>query len=192
MASDFRKQTSYPRGIRNNNPGNLVEVSSGWLGQSGSDGRFAVFESMPWGIRAFLMNYYSSIERHKISTLTDYIHRYAPPFENDTTKYINTVAARAGIDANGPIPTDRDTVTKIMRGQFEVELGKKYADMITDDDINGGFELLSSPLKTFFNSITIFYHSNPAATYGIATALAIGASMLVFGGIKLIRSARKK
>lgn len=192
MASDFRGNSNYPRGLRNNNPGNISDIKSGWLGQVGSDGRFAIFDSMPWGIRAFLSNYYSSIQKHNTKTLTSYLHRYAPNFENDTTKYINTVASYAGIDANGPIPTDQATVSKIMRAQFNVELGKQYADMITDEDIAEGFSLLDSRLKTFFNSISIFYHTNPVATYGIAATAALTATLIVVGSIRIIRNIRKK
>lgn len=195
MASDFRSNpnvSKMPKGMRNNNPGNVVDISGGWLGQTGTDGRFAIFDSMAWGIRAYLHNFYSSVEKHNTKTLTEYINRYAPPSENDTSRYINTISRQTGIDANAPMPTDRDTVTKIMRAQFNVELGKEYADMITDADISEGFELLSSRLKSFYNSISIFYHSNPAATYGIATAAALGATLFIIGGIKVIKNIRKK
>ena len=40
-----------PRGIRNNNPGNIV-AGDKWLGRTGTDGRFVKFKSAEYGLRA--------------------------------------------------------------------------------------------------------------------------------------------
>ena len=59
---DYRGQSGLPRGMRNNNPGNLKYFNIGWQGEVGSDGVFSIFESYKWGIRAMmkqLFNYFN-------------------------------------------------------------------------------------------------------------------------------------
>jgi hypothetical protein len=87
------------RGERNNNPGN-IERGSPWLGlspdQSG-DSRFAVFEEPIYGIRALaklLLNYQRI---HGLQTVEQIINRYAPPSENVTQSYVQSVANRLGV-----------------------------------------------------------------------------------------------
>ncbi|MDR8284944.1 hypothetical protein FPK77_25135, partial [Acinetobacter baumannii] len=61
--------SSDARGIRNNNPGNLEASSSNpWVGQTGSDGRFAKFETPEHGIRALGRNLIS-YQRQGIDTV---------------------------------------------------------------------------------------------------------------------------
>lgn len=89
-----------PRGIRNNNPGNIEHnVSTKWQGLDtpASDGRFCRFISPAYGIRALarvLITYY---DKHKCDTVSEIIHRWAPPNENNTNAYCNAVAAACGV-----------------------------------------------------------------------------------------------
>lgn len=100
---------SAPRGIRNNNPMNIREnhlVDFDWVGehQVDLDKEFEEFESPVMGIRAgtkVLMTYRN---KHGIDTITGIINRWAPPSENDTDAYIQSVAQRLGYDANEPLP----------------------------------------------------------------------------------------
>ena len=87
------------RGIRNNNAGNIRAKSIIWDGQTGIDDKgFAIFKSPEWGIRALgklLLNY----ERlHGLNTVQSIISRYAPPVENVTSSYINSVSKKLGLD----------------------------------------------------------------------------------------------
>ncbi len=41
-----------PRGIRNNNPGNIKKSASPWVGKVGNDGTFEIFDTPQNGIRA--------------------------------------------------------------------------------------------------------------------------------------------
>lgn len=88
-----------PRGIRNNNPGN-IEKGERWQGlaadQSG-DKRFAVFTSPEYGIRALhkILQTYQS--RHNLYSVGAMINRWAPPVENHTGSYVNAVAAHVGV-----------------------------------------------------------------------------------------------
>lgn len=91
-----------PRGIRNNNPGNIERnPANKWQGvmprermtpEQRAEKRFEVFASPAWGIRALaalLINYY---DRHGLNTINKIIGRWAPPVENDTGAYARAVA----------------------------------------------------------------------------------------------------
>lgn len=81
-----------PRGIRNNNPGNIRHGDK-WRGLADiqTDKAFCVFKSPEWGIRALvriLCNYQS---KHGLKTVESIINRFAPEEENNTTSYILSV-----------------------------------------------------------------------------------------------------
>lgn len=89
-----------PRGIRNNNPGNVERTSERWLGMSEnqSDTRFIVFKTPEYGIRCLqrlLINYQ---ERHQINTIRKIIDRWAPSVENNTSAYVWHVSRLTGFD----------------------------------------------------------------------------------------------
>lgn len=92
-----------PRGIRNNNPGN-IEWGSPWQGlrprSEATDARFAQFEAPAWGIRALAVTLITYYDKHKIRTVKQAINRWAPPHENDTGAYARAVAAAVGVDVN--------------------------------------------------------------------------------------------
>ena len=88
---DFRGKTNLSRGIRNNNPGNLVKTSIQWKGKvKGSDSRFETFANIYYGVRAAGLDLIADIKKGK-NTIRKLITEYAPPNENDTTAYINKV-----------------------------------------------------------------------------------------------------
>lgn len=45
-----------PRGLRNNNPGNLIDNGIAWQGKTGSDGTFVKFDTAANGLRALVLN----------------------------------------------------------------------------------------------------------------------------------------
>lgn len=94
--SGMRSET---RGKRNNNPFNIrYNEGNSWLGQTGSDGAFCVFDTMSHGIRAggvLLRNYLKSGR----NTIAKIITRFAPSGDgNNTKKYIADVAKMSGIN----------------------------------------------------------------------------------------------
>lgn len=95
-----------PKGIRNNNPGNLRYVASiAWKGQTGDDGTgYAVFDTAEDGIRALGHQLATYIGRG-VNTVTSVITTYAPDTENNTDAYITDVSNRMGIDPNQPFDT---------------------------------------------------------------------------------------
>ena len=89
-----------PRGIRNNNPGNVERTSERWLGMADNqtDNRFLVFSTPEHGIRCLqrlLINYQ---ERHNINTIRKIIDRWAPSVENNTSAYVWHISRITGFD----------------------------------------------------------------------------------------------
>lgn len=116
-----------PRGVRNNNPGNLEASSSNpWIGQTGSDGRFAKFETPEHGIRALGRNLIS-YQRQGIDTVGEIINRWAPPSDNnDTAAYIKAVCAQLGVTANKPLDASNpDTLQALCAAIIKHENGSQ-------------------------------------------------------------------
>jgi hypothetical protein len=92
-------QVKLPRGIRNNNPGNIRHSPAKWQGMSleQPDKAFVKFDEPFSGIRALaklLLNYQ---RKHGLSTPREIINRWAPPKENNTNAYVNAVAHAQGV-----------------------------------------------------------------------------------------------
>lgn len=113
------------RGIRNNNPGNLVYSAQGWDGELASDGKFSRFDTPEHGIRALAKNMRTYQNKHGLNTVAQMISKFAPPEDhNDTPTYIKAVAGMMGVDPNQHIDTsDADTLTKLVNGIITVENG---------------------------------------------------------------------
>ncbi len=128
--------TTTPRGIRNNNPGNIDRTTERWQGmapdQSG-DPRFVVFTAPVWGLRALgkvLLTYYRT---HGLDTPAKIIGRWAPPQENDTAAYARQVAAALGVGVDDQIDMqDPDTLVRIVPAIVRHENGQQpySADLI--------------------------------------------------------------
>lgn len=103
-------KTNLPRGIRNNNPGN-IRIGQKWQGlvtkYEQTDPSFDQFIDPTWGIRALaalLVNYQ---DKYKLNTVRAIIDRWAPPNENDTTSYINLVAKAVQVRPDQPLDLHR-------------------------------------------------------------------------------------
>lgn len=95
-----------PRGIRNNNPGNIERGNDRWLGMSAdqsTDPRFLVFDKPESGIRALMRVLINYQERSQINTIRGAINRWAPPGENNSGAYVQHVARLTGLDSDEPI-----------------------------------------------------------------------------------------
>jgi len=88
-------------GVRNKNLLNVrpnVDKDDPWLGQSGVDQNYAVFESIDMGIRAGdrVLTTYGT--KHGINTIEKVLNRFAPEGDgNDTESYIKNVSEKTGI-----------------------------------------------------------------------------------------------
>ncbi|GBQ07856.1 structural protein P5 [Saccharibacter floricola] len=93
-----------PRGIRNNNPGNLNYVGqAGAHNEQGDHGRFAVFSTAEAGLMALrgqLLRYH---QRDGLDSISAIISKWAPPAENNTHEYIEGVAHALGVSPDTPL-----------------------------------------------------------------------------------------
>lgn len=111
-----------PRGIRNNDPGNIRDSSTRWLGEdpANKDKVFEDFLEPVYGIRAIgkiLLNY----ERlYGLNTIRKLITRWAPPHENNTAAYVRLVSSMAGIDPDTKIKV-ADHLEAIIPGIIQQE-----------------------------------------------------------------------
>lgn len=92
------------RGIRNNNPGN-IRRGQRWQGLAPqqTDADFDQFVSPYWGIRALAKTLKTYQVKHKLNTIAGIITRWAPPSENITLSYVDSVAKRLGVAPNAPV-----------------------------------------------------------------------------------------
>lgn len=114
---------SAPRGIRNNNPGNLR--TNAFAGTKGVDkDGYAQFESPEQGLRALGKNLVVQQEKHGLRTVESIITKYAPPNENDTAAYIATVSSALGVKPDQQIDMkDPETLQKFMNVVIKHENG---------------------------------------------------------------------
>lgn len=113
---------SMPRGLRNNNPlnieaGNFTQSQPGF---SGSDGRFAKFETPEAGVGAAnkLLDVYQN--KHGLNTPAGIIGRWAPAGDgNNVSSYAQAVAQKLGIGPNDPIPPEMRPQLIAAMGQHE-------------------------------------------------------------------------
>lgn len=115
------------RGLRNNNPGNIRQDKDKWLGEikPSQDPDFKQFTSMAYGYRAMfkLLNNYQKL--HGCRSLSDFINRWAPPSENNTTNYISYVTRWSGVSDIETVDTqNHDKMVKIVTAMSRVENGR--------------------------------------------------------------------
>ena len=114
-----------PRGIRNNNPGNIRLSDTLYVVEKESnDPELKQFTSMAYGYRAMFMLLYTYQVRYGLNTIWGMISRYAPENENNTSNYVRQVSQWSGIDANSRITaTNRDTMIPLVCAMSRFENG---------------------------------------------------------------------
>jgi hypothetical protein len=131
-----------PRGIRLNNPGNIVKTPTKWLGQSedqSKDTRFVSFTEPRWGIRALAKTLMTYQDKYKLNTCAKIINRWAPPHENDTKSYVATLCKTLGVKPNDVIDVqDYDTAFKLVVAITTHENGMQP---FSDGQISAGLRL---------------------------------------------------
>ncbi len=119
-----------PRGLRNNNPGNLTG-NDAWQGKTGTDDKgFAQFDTPEAGLRAMAVNLRNQQQAHGLSTVQDIISKYAPPSENNTPAYIAAVSQAIGARPDEKLDlNDPHTLGGLMQAMVKHENGAQpYAD----------------------------------------------------------------
>lgn len=127
---------SAPRGVRNNNPGNIEDgpFARSLPGYAGSDGRFARFDTPDAGGQAKAQLIGSYIQRG-FNTPMAIINRWAPPSDNNPTEqYASYVAQRAGVGLNDRV-TEAD-IPLIAQAIAEFENGAAQTLQAEADDLS--------------------------------------------------------
>ena len=127
------------RGLRNNNPGNIRINSDKFLGEviPSQDKSFKQFQTMAYGYRAMFIDLSSKLKRG-LNTIEKIINVYAPPFENNTKAYINSVSKWSEVPKDKVLSLNSgQEFIKIVAAMSRVENGKP-ADM---NDVIAGFKL---------------------------------------------------
>lgn len=131
---------SLPRGVRNNNPGNLNFANqAGATKEAGENGRFAVFGSMQEGAAALYRQLQLYMKRGT-NTLSGIVNKYAPAGDNNNVgAYISALMKATGKGANEAIDSgDTGTIARLMKGIVDHENGRGY---VSASDIMGGIQL---------------------------------------------------
>lgn len=175
---DFRAQTNLPRGIRNNNPGN-IRAGDSWQGMVGQDDAgFIIFSDDTWGLRALATDLQTKINKDNLTTISDIISVYAPPSENNTAAYIAAVSADTGIGADDELTADAQTLFDLVRAIANHENGDSYSAMIPDADITQGISMMGNSPGTLLQAATIAVSNNTDNSAWI-----LGAVVLAIGGL---------
>ena len=130
-----------PRGIRNNNPGN-IRHGANWLGLNPNgrniDSGFCVFTAPVYGIRALAKVLVNYKRIYGLNTGRQIVNRYAPPNENQTTAYIQSVAKQLGVYPDTVIDIEeRGVLTVFIKAVIRMENGiQPYSDELIQQGID--------------------------------------------------------
>ncbi|WP_291150922.1 hypothetical protein [Flavobacterium sp. UBA7680] len=143
--SNYLGKKELTRGIRNNNPGNLVLTTISWQGKipnaQNTDKHFEQFTEVKYGIRAMLRDLTNDIAKGK-NTVRKLITEYAPPSENDTQKYIEVISKAVGLDPDQTIKiVDAKFYLVIARAIIKHECAPDH-NLIYDSDIQDAIDII--------------------------------------------------
>lgn len=130
--------TNNPRGIRNNNPGNIKIGSSNWQGkipiENNTDGVFEQFQSFPYGARATikLLQNYIAQGRNTPKKIIQYWDLGSPTY---TAFLVN----QTGFSENQVLTADKPTLKKLSQAIAKFENGQ---DILTDARFETAYGLL--------------------------------------------------
>lgn len=118
-----------PRGLRNNNPGNIRNSdATDWKGEvpaaAKKDNAFEEFQDMAHGYRALIKLLQNYRRKHGCHTVADFINRWAPRTENNTSGYIRRVCTEMQVPAvYVPDVNDKATMIAMAAAISQVENG---------------------------------------------------------------------
>lgn len=145
VPGDFLDCKGLPRGMCNNNPGNIrFSHANNWQGkvpfsQNTDPGKsFEQFIEYRYGIRALIKLLYA-YRAQGLDTLRKIMFTYAPPTENNTSGYIKFITDRTGIDEWSPLNWDKDELRELVQAIARVENGR---EAISDAQFNSGWALV--------------------------------------------------
>lgn len=119
-----------PRGLRNNNPGNIRIANNSWLAKvpesENTDGSFEQFKSytfregntysgMSMGTRALVKLGWTYLNQNPNHTILSFISKYAPSSENNTEAYAKAIADYLDVTVNAKVkPIYEDKVKQYL------------------------------------------------------------------------------
>lgn len=137
----MEKKSALPRGLRNNNPGNIRLGRTVWNGEvrPSQDKEFCQFSSMSYGYRALMKLIQNYRRKHGCQTIAEMIRRWAPPSENNTSAYIVDVCKDMQVPTTyEPDIEDRETMCALAAAISRHENGIEA----NIDDVSSGWLLL--------------------------------------------------
>lgn len=151
MAKSYLGLKGVPRGIANNNPGNLRITTIAWQGKipvaQNTDKAYEQFKNLTYGLRAMATDITNDVAAGA-DTLRKLITQYAPPSENNTQTYISYVSQETGIKPDEKLQLTADALANIMYAKLKMENGAtllpKY---ITLADIKEGIDAMADSVK---------------------------------------------
>lgn len=132
-----------PRGLRNNNPGNIRLSKDTWKGlrKEQADKEFFQFETPAYGYRALMRTLQTYRTKHGCACMADFIARWAPHTENNTGGYIRRVCTDMQVPpAYVPDVHDKATMCAFAAAISRVENGTAAVMA----DVEAGWELLQT------------------------------------------------
>ena len=140
-----------PRGIRNNNPLNIRRSKDLWMGLRAqqTDSSFCQFESLEYGWRAaFYLLTRTYYHKYRLYTIRMIINKWAPPNENQTSKYIEHVCRLTGIAPDEPIGIPSDQPERWIAVGLAMAVQENGTDSLDYFAMLRGWGLLSSRAKS--------------------------------------------
>jgi hypothetical protein len=137
-----------PRPVRNNNPGDL-EAGDHWQGLMAPElmtdvqkhERFAVFSAAHWGFRALVVLLRNYKLLYGLNTVRAIVSRFAPPVENPTTNYAETVAHALNVKPDDKIDlSNPNTMFALAKAVTKFETGS-WEPYWTDRQLSDGMVL---------------------------------------------------
>lgn len=125
-----------PRGIRNNNPLNIRTSATRWQGKRtpSTDPAFEQFDTMTLGVRAAFRILYTYVNRYQVRSIEGIISRWAPDTENNTARYIATVANALALPRSADVSLrDKSRVCALVYFMAHVENGQYIPFNIVSD-----------------------------------------------------------
>ena len=137
------KDKTLPRGLRNNNPLNIIRSATKWQGMSETqtDKQFVQFKTLAYGYRAAFLLIRTYMRKYGLLSIEQIIRRWAPPSENNTAAYIRTVSEMLGIKRDAMLHWQNEAeMIALVQAMAYVENGR----IVMGDSIREGYKLASS------------------------------------------------
>jgi hypothetical protein len=172
-------KSDLPRGIRNNNPGNLRAVAGKMMiGEIEPDAEgYRRFAEAVDGIRGLARQILLYRDRGIVS-IYQIVSTFAPPNENDTVGYIAFVCRQLNVDPDDPIDASHfETMRELVQAKITMECGK-WSKFYTAAQIAKGIENAGvkrpAPARAADPAISLNAVSATVTTVGGATAAVAG------------------